>query len=154
MDLKQLHTFIVQPTLATLGLGGKGAERMVLATGLIESRLQYISQVPSGVAKGIFQMEKATHDDIWQNFLSFKAQLKDGVNDFIIPHQASFDQLCGNLYYATAMCRIHYLRQKAPLPSGDSLEEIVDYWKQYYNTPQGAGNVQEALIKAKDVMDL
>lgn len=154
MDLKQLHIFVVKPTLETLGLSGIGAERLVLGTGLTESGLEFISQVPSGVAKGFFQMELITHDDIWHNYLTYKGQLSDLVNDFIIPSQGMFNQLQGNIYYATAMCRVHYLRHLPTIPDTSSLEDLAGYWKRYYNTSKGAGSTQDFINKAKAVMSL
>ncbi len=51
-----------------------------------------------------------------------------------------------NLYailpYATAMCRIHYLRVKEPLPDIHPVT-MGSYWKKYYNTELGKGTVEE-----------
>ena len=51
------------------------------------------------------------------------------------------DQLKGNLYYAVAMCRIHYYRVSEALPN--DLEGMARYWKKYYNTELGKGTVEE-----------
>lgn len=156
LDPKQVHKFIIKPTLEQLGLGGLAAERLVLGTALTESGLQFISQVPSGIAKGIYQMEKATHDDIWDNFLKYKDVISSKVQDLFI-HSftgSNFEQLCGNLYYATAMCRIHYLRQKEPIPKEDDLTGMANYWKKYYNTPLGAGKPEDFINKAKIILQI
>lgn len=157
MDSKQVLEFIIRPTLASLGLGGKGAERLLLGTALTESGLQYISQIPSGIAKGIYQMEKATHDDIWKNYLQYhptSSLVHDLTSSGAKDTSSYFAELPGNLYYATAMTRIHYLRVKEPMPSGDNLEELAHYWKDHYNTKLGAGRVEDFINKAKIVMSL
>lgn len=156
MDLKQLHKFVVRPTLDSLGLGGLAAERLVLGTGLTESGLQYISQIPSGIAKGIYQMEKATHDDIWENFLKYKQDLNFKVTCLRLhgSEMDGYDELAGNLYYATAMCRVHYLRAPEKLPEADDFEGMAKYWKKYYNTPLGAGRHEDFKNKAIQIRGL
>lgn len=158
MDLEQLTIFVVRPTLGILELGSKGAERLVAGTGLVESGLNMISQVPSGIAKGVYQMEQVTHDDIWDTYLRYPAQkdlaLKVGSLTMVNTNITKFNELAGNLYYATAMCRIKYKRAPMKLPDGESLEELAAYWKNNYNTAGGAGTIDDFMNKAKDVMKL
>ncbi len=40
-----------------------------------------------------------------------------------------------NLAYATAMCRVHYLRVPRPLPDAGAVRAMGEYWKRHYNTP-------------------
>jgi hypothetical protein len=156
MDLKQVHKFIVRPTLDSLGLGGLAAERLILGTALTESGLVYISQVPSGIAKGICQMEKATHDDIWENYLKYNHNLSNKVTNFMLRGLdiPNFEQLQGNLYYAVAMCRIHYLRAPEKIPDAEDFEGMAKYWKKYYNTILGAGRTEDFKTKATQIKGL
>lgn len=95
-------------------------------------------------------MEKATHDDIWKNFINNNKELKDKLlGEALFP---MFEQLAGNLYYATAMCRIHYLRNKDKIP--EDLKGLANYWKVHYNTPKGAGKPEDFINKAKSIMDI
>jgi hypothetical protein len=121
--------------------------------------IEFIQQMGEGPAKGLFQMEKATYDDIWENFLKYKPALSNKVDDLSIITIASsnidgFNQLCGNNYYAAAMCRVHYLRVKESMPKEDDLQGMANYWKKYYNTHLGKGKPEDFINKAKSIMEL
>jgi hypothetical protein len=92
-------------------------------------------------------MEPATHDDIWQNFLQYKRELASKVSELSTPAAltAGALELVGNLYYAAAMCRVHYARVRAQLPKDSEFGDMANYWKQYYNTTLGAGIAKEAV---------
>ena len=45
--------------------------------------------------------------------------------------------------FACAMARVHYLRDREPIPEG--LREQAKYYKRVYNTPAGAGSVAKYL---------
>jgi hypothetical protein len=148
IDVKQLRDYVVVPTLGSLGANSPAAVELVLGTGIQESRLTYLHQLGGGPAVGLFQMEPATHDDIWENYLAFRADLGKKVTfTTIIPPgsglQPAAAQMAGNLYYAAAMCRIHYMRVSDPLPQPGDLKGMAEYWKEHYNTFEGAGTVEE-----------
>jgi hypothetical protein len=132
---------VVIPTLKELDMYSEEACLLVVGTAIQESRLHYLKQIPSGIAKGVCQMEEATHDDIWDNFLAYKPEIKAKVMGLANPTMDLVDQLKGNLYYSVAMCRIHYYRVSEALPS--DLKGMAKYWKKYYNTPLGAGTEEE-----------
>lgn len=149
MDAKQLLELVIRPTLKKLGLHSEAAEQLVIGTIWQESRGEYIKQLGGGPALGLAQMEPATHDDIWRNYLAYKRTLANNITelasmqclgDGMIPDA---NELISNLNYAVAMCRVHYLRVKAPLPKAGDVAGMAAYWKQYYNTPLGAGTAQE-----------
>ena len=149
MDAKQLLELVIRPTLKKLGLHSEAAEQLVIGTIWQESRGEYIKQLGGGPALGLAQMEPATHDDIWYNFLAYKRKLANSITEFASVQSLDDDmlpdakELIGNLNYAVAMCRVHYLRVKAPLPKAGDVKGMAAYWKQYYNTPLGAGKPQE-----------
>ena len=132
---------VVIPTLKELDMYSEEACLLVVGTAIQESRLHYLKQIPSGIAKGLCQMEEATHDDIWDNFLAYKPEIKQKLMGLVNPSMDLVDQLKGNLYYSVAMCRIHYYRVSEALPS--DLEGMARYWKKYYNTELGKGTVEE-----------
>lgn len=137
--------YVIRPTLKHLDLGGKDAENLLLGTAAQESALgTYIHQV-NGPAVGIYQMEPATYVDIWNNFLANRIESLVRKLDMYI-RLANFDgpeQMIGNLYYATAMARIHYLRVEEPLPNSDDVMATAIYYKKYYNTPLGRATVDD-----------
>jgi hypothetical protein len=146
LDAQQLRLLVIRPTLTSIGLWSQAAENLVLGTGIVESRLQYIKQLGTGPALGLFQMEPFTHNDLWRTTL-WGTELGMKVGNLIRPFVGvapSPTHLIGNLFYAAAMCRVHYRRIKAPLPDNTPVE-LARYWKQYYNTPLGAGTVEKAL---------
>ncbi len=117
LDIAQFRANIVRPTLEAIGAHNRVAEDLVLATALQESNLRYLRQLNDGPARGVHQMEPPTHDDIWENHLAFRAEPSGRVSAFLAPGQDRVDQLVWNLAYATAMCRVHYLRVPIPATS-------------------------------------
>src|SRR5260221_162978 len=56
---------------------------LLLGTALQESGLTYRVQLGGGPARGLFQMEPNTHDDIWDNFLKYRVPLATAVRAFL-----------------------------------------------------------------------
>jgi len=142
LDAGQLRMYVVRPVLQVMSAWSRPAEDLVMGTAAQESRLQYLRQLGGGPALGLWQMEPATHDDIWDNWLSGKPAMRLSVlgvsrMDSRPPPEA----LVYNLRYAAAMCRAHYLRKPGAIPA--DLPGQAAYWKQNYNTPLGAGTVAE-----------
>ncbi len=152
---KQLINHVIRPTLAHLGLGSVSAELLIAGTIAQESGGKYLKQLGNGPALGIVQMEPATYKDIWMNYLKYRSSLSLKVSVLASkkdtkPHFPNESELISNLSFAVAMCRVHYRRVTEPLPVIDDfasfagfVEALGKYWKQYYNTHQGAGTVQE-----------
>ena len=144
IEPKHLLLHVIRPVLQQLDLWSEPAERLLLGTACVESDCgRYLVQL-GGPALGIYQMEPATHDDIWENFLIGKANLLGRVKQYMPVQWTEQTLLIGNLYYATAMCRIHYLRVTAPIPV--SLPEQAEYWKEHYNTHLGKGRVDDYIL--------
>ena len=135
IDATQLHREIIRPVLRDLGLpGGVYAEAMVLGTACQESKCGlWVVQLGGGPARGIYQMEPTTHDDLWDNFLQHQPDLMKKVNRYRCQWGNGMGpgELTFNIAYATIMCRLHYYRVKAALP--DTLQGQAAYWKKYYN---------------------
>ncbi len=153
LDLVQFREHVVVPALDYVGLYSKVAERLVVGTALVESYdLQYIQQLGNGPARGLFQMEPDTHEDIWGNYLRYRPDLADKVRALMQIGRDGLEQLYGNLDYQAAMCRVHYFRKSQPLPDEDDLEGLARYWKDHYNTRLGAGTIDGFRQKAHVVM--
>ncbi len=132
---------VIRPVLKHLDLASPARERLLLGTACKESECGlWLAQLDGGPARGIYQMEPATEVDIWQNFLKYRDDLVELIRVYTgFDHGAS--DLAGNLYYATAMCGVHYLRVPAPIP--EDLDGQARYWKKFYNTEKGKGTVDE-----------
>lgn len=138
----------IRPALNTLGRGGLAAEQLVLGTGIQESLLIHRQQIGGGPALGLFQMETATHNDCWENYLRYRDPLADKVKQTLdAGQQPVAETMKVNDRYAAAMCRIRYMRVSASLPAQNDITAMADYWKQHYNTPLGAGTPEEFLDK-------
>lgn len=145
IDLKQLKEYIVVPTLKQIGCYSDDAANLLMGTALQESNGgRYLRQI-NGPACGIYQMEPATAKDIIDNYLKHRKPLLEKVFQFYNYWSSLEDNLTGNLWFATAMCRVHYLRVKETLPT--TPEGYAEYWKKYYNTASGKGTVKEFLDK-------
>lgn len=154
IDKTQLRTLIVEPVLRKLDLYSPVAVNLLLGTAAQESRMgTYIKQLGTGPALGIYQMEPATHKDLWQNYLRFQQPLAKKVEAYSLMDQHWNDpaeEMIGNLYYATAMARVHYRRVKSALPTDpNDLAAIARYWKKFYNTVLGAGTEAEFIANYK-----
>jgi len=142
-DLRQ---YVIAPTLKNLSLWSLEAENLLVGTAAQESKLGSLLCQMDGPALGLYQIEPDTHSDLWKNFINFRPDLSAIVynlasKDFSLDNTAN--ELIWNLRYATAIARLIYERAPSPLPSADDIEGLGAYWKQYYNTPQGAGTVDE-----------
>lgn len=162
MDAKQLTTLVVRPTLEALGLYSRAAEQLVVGTIYQESlKGRFLRQVGGGPALGVIQMEPATYDDIWNNYLAYKRSLANKLTELASMSSLDDDmrpsvtQLITNLAFSVGMCRVHYLRKKPPLPSAGDIEGLAHYWKDHYNTSLGAGTVEEFIEKfPKEILDI
>lgn len=145
MDIANLRS-IIQSTLIPMGLYTRDAEELMVATCANESNLgQYRTQAPNGPARGIFQMEGEDHDDIWKNYLTYHGDLSAKLHQ--LSGTCTIDDMVNNDQYATAMCRIHYLRAPGSLPVYTDIEGIWNYYKLHYNTPQGAATHDTFIAK-------
>lgn len=147
MNLSQIRDYVVQPALEKIGLWSIAAERLVIGTGLIESRYEYLAQI-NGPALGPFQMEPETANDIWENYLAFKNDLRLKVISLMADQNDHTDQLAWNWQYAAAMCRIKYVRSSVPLPDASDIQGMAKMWKQVYNSGLGAGDSQTFYSRA------
>lgn len=134
LDLDHLRTLVIRPALLTIGLHSPAAETLVLATGLVESEYAALRQHGGGPALGFWQMEPATCDDCWTNFLDFRPQLKAKVLMLMVRTESRIDQLAWNLRYGAAMCRIKYRRAPGALPDADNAPRMAAYWREFYNS--------------------
>lgn len=160
MNPRHLRELIVRPVLKELDLWSEAAEELVMRTAAQESRLDALRQYGGGPALGLWQMEPATHRDIWVNWLRYKIPLASEIamlvpglirmpDDIeVLAGPSGTRQLVGNLPYAAAMCRIHYLRKPGAIPPATDVGGQAAYWKQHYNTVLGHGTEEQFVRSA------
>lgn len=160
----QFRELIIRPTLKYLEpeiLYSEEAEDLLFMTAAHESLLgTYLKQV-NGPALGVYQMEPATHTDIWVNFLEYRDELAWALDDLLTDRSDEdySDSLVFDLRYATAMARVHYYRVPEALPKKSEfktnvsyLKALSEYAKKYYNTELGkatADDYYKAFMKYK-----
>lgn len=153
LDPEQLVRHIIRPVLQRrLDLWSPSAEVIVLGTALVESELKYVDQIDKankpGPAFGLWQCEGPTHADIYHNWLGSRLELKRRVLRLAGHYSGDFpdpSELVGNLFYACAMCRIHYRRVKAALPPTNDAAAMAAYHKRWYNTVEGKTRLEESV---------
>lgn len=167
MNVKQLRENVIEQVLkgelSELIPYSHEAVHLLLMTAAHESMMgTYIQQV-GGPAQGIYQMEPATEKDIYENYLAHRRTIQRVVDSFV-PSERPGDQLIGNLYYATAMARVHYWRVPTALPRMKNYEDkyhyvqaLAVYAKEYFNTHLGKAKVSDYhnafLYFCKDELD-
>lgn len=143
LNRKNLEDEILAPTLQALGMDSPAARALILGTIAQESAFgTHVRQIGGGPALGICQMEPATFRDILGNWLAYRRHIQERMRK-IWPALPGPEALVEDHRLAVAMCRLHYARVSEPLPAADDIEGLARYWKQYYNTPRGAGTVEE-----------
>jgi hypothetical protein len=146
LDCVHLRLEVVRPTLQFLGAWTPAAENLLLGTAAHESAgFRYLAQV-GGPALGLYQIEPATHDDVWANFLAFRRELRAKCEMLAGEWPARTVQLATNLAYASAIARLVYLRAPDPLPQVDDVEGLARYWKRFYNTSAGKGTEAQFIL--------
>jgi hypothetical protein len=152
LSLSQFRDYVVVPALEQLGFYSLAAEQLVMGTLAQESHGTYLKQLGNGPAMGLFQMEPATHKDLWLSFIKYKRALSgtllgmtsDSVDEnYYASGWPDHNALVWNNRYAAAMCRVHYYRKSQPLPESNDIKGLAAYWKKHYNTVHGAGTVEE-----------
>lgn len=160
MNPQQLHDLIIKPTLEYMGGNyySKESAFLLLCTAAIESDCGYYIKQINGPALGIWQMEPATHDDIWLNCDSLEIDgFADDVNQFGVGFnfaENNHDDLFQSPTYACAMARLKYSMDSNPLPklTGDNNADsraFYDYYKRVYNTGLGASTFDKWAVALK-----
>ena len=148
IDVNQLIEHVLTPCLNDLQAYSNDAIELLVMTCAIESDGgSFIKQV-NGPALGIFQMEEATHDDLWHNFLMHDHRrltlMQVHFNCQIFP---SANRMVTDLRYAAAMARLLYARFPDRLPDKDDIEGLYDYYKKFYNTEKGKSKKAPSIKK-------
>lgn len=159
MSPRQFRLFVVRPILLRMELWSEAAENLLWGTAVHESGgLRWLDQVTGpndatpGPARGLYQIEPATLDDLYVNWLAFRPNLRAVLWSFEAPSPRRHEQLATNLGYATAAARLLYLRIREPLPHAEDLEALARYWKTYWNTAAGKGTPAQFVVHYRDAM--
>jgi len=152
MNPKHFRIFVVRPTLEAMEMHSRSAEDLLMGTVATESGFSALDQITGpddetlGPAYGFYQIEAATHLDLYTNFLKFRPEFETRLSRFIAPNPNWNIQLVTNLYYATAVARMIYFRRPEALPAVGDIDGYADYYKAFFNTVAGKGSAEKFKI--------
>lgn len=154
MNAEHLLKYAIRPALKILDaynpkMNSKAAEELLLGTAIQESALSFLRQHRDGPARGFWQIEPATADDIHNNFIDSRKSLRDILDDVLADKPDPITQLQTNLIYSCIMARLKYWRVPAAMPNSGDLNGQAAYWKKYYNTAGGKGKEEEYIAAWK-----
>lgn len=146
---------VIRPTLADLdrnlrrGLAGTVPEMLLIGTAAHESHLGELRQnAPGGkpgAARGIYQMELRTVEDLDRSWLAYRPEWRACLARFGASAPSIEARLAGDLVWQTAIARVQYYRAPTPLPAEGDVIGLARYWKRFWNTDAGAGTVEQWL---------
>ena len=126
---------------------------LVVRTGMAESGYRALKGYGDGnPAIGFWQIEPATLDDMIDNYIKYRSKYKIELIDLGMKFDNNkIISVMSNMAIQAALCRLHYRRDKNPIPSWTDLEAQGVYWKRIYNTPLGRGTVEHFVEANKDI---
>ncbi|MHB1302791.1 MAG: hypothetical protein ACYCZB_04865 [Acidiphilium sp.] len=131
-------SFVV-PACVRLGLYSLQTETLLMGTAAVESAFRFFIQAGAGPARGMFQMEIATFDWLYDTYLNDKShkRLKKIIDSFSKQGRPTADELIDNHLLAAGMARIRYYAVAAPIPASPDEQSV--YWWIHYNgrSPHG-----------------
>lgn len=147
MNVRQLRDVIVVPVLTALGMFSPNAVNLLLGTAAQESQLgHFIVQQGIGFngGIGIYQMQKAAYNNIWDRQISNNIALKMRIRLLLgYDIRPVAERMASDLLLATAMARLYYHQITMSLPEHNDIPGLAAYWKKWYNTVLGKGTEQE-----------
>lgn len=152
--------YVVTPTLQYLNPEipySRAADRLLLGTAIHESGdLRWLDQTTPGPgpALGLWQMEPATHDDLWSRFIEFRPGLAHKLRTLRAPWATSVENLRFTLPYACGMARTLYFRSPDRMPDVNDIDAMAAWAKRTFNTIKGKATVDDyrrALVQCGDL---
>lgn len=135
LNKNQLVKYSIEPTLKGLGLYSESASNLLVMIAAHESVKGYYIVQTTGQAKGVYQMEDATHDYLLSWLKSNKPELYTKVTSLVVKPTAM--TMATDLNYAAAMARVFFLRFPEALPAGSDVDAMAAYAKRRWNTNLG-----------------
>ena len=132
------------------------AVELVLATGIVESRYEYIRQMGDGPARSFWQVEPASAVDNLMHYLKHRKSLMGKCAEASmvdLKHWQNYDELVWadilekNIAAGIIHCRLKYWRVPKRMPN--TVEGQAKYWKKYYNTEGGKGDPEHFIESVK-----
>ena len=135
---------IVEYALYKVDSYSDDALALVVRTGMAESGYRALKGYGEGnPAIGFWQIDPATMNVMMKNNIHYRSNYKKNLISLGMNFEKDTTMsVMSNMAVQAALCRLHYRRDKDPLPSWDDLEGQASYWKRVYNTVEGRGTVE------------
>tara|TARA_Y100001963_G_C6681504_1_gene400069 strand:- start:30 stop:518 length:489 start_codon:yes stop_codon:yes gene_type:complete len=157
ININQMRS-LIERTCRGLGrkYASKAAVDLVLVTGMVESRYEYLRQMNDGPAFSMHQIEKSTAVDTLVHYLKHRPKLMARCAEVTmvdLKHWQNYDEelwskiLEVNIAAGIVHCRLKYWRVPKRLPS--SIEGQANYYKKYYNSDLGKADPEDFIHAAK-----
>lgn len=153
MNPSQYKDNVLDPILKRIGLYSSIASKLMMLTAAQESQFHYIRQI-KGPARGLFQMEFPTYTDLVEQ-LSPRHPDKTAWLDRLKPPEIDpLEALAICLPFQVVSCRLQYWRRPEPIP--DDNEGLWEYYKTFWNTPEGKATREHFFANAKrfEIMEM
>lgn len=156
MHVEDFADFIVVPTLKITGLYSPSAANLLLGTAMIESNLDYLEQKGSGGAMSFFQIEEATHKDIYRYMSRYdNAKLKEVLlSCAFYTAWPPVEALIHNMRWACIIARLKYHMEPAKLPEAEDVAGLSAYYKKYYNTAKGKAELPRITAAFESIVNM
>lgn len=150
MKPQVLVDYIIKPSLAHLATiklkaDSPASRQFMLAVAAIESRCgEYFKQMGNGPALGIWQVEPATSDDIYEHYLSGEIDLRDCIDSMMVQvwHPGVQQHIVSPMYNC-AIARMCVYRQADPMPDFGDKDGMWSLYKKYFNSSLGASTYEK-----------
>jgi len=160
VNISQMRN-LVASTISKLGdkYASEDAIELVLATGVVESRYEYIRQMGDGPARSFWQVEPATAVDNLQHYLKHRPSLMKKCAEATmidLKYWQTYDEkiweeiLEKNIAAGIIHARIKYWRVPKRMPT--TIEGQAKYWKKYYNSEGGKGKPEHFVELVKKIL--
>jgi len=158
MEPTDIRKQIIIPALKAIDASSLSSEILIYGTGWVESAYKYEEQIGHVINGGLgyWQEEPSDYQDIsvWLSYPSKSSLLKK------ILKASNLNALPGdprtvesNPTLACLLCRAHYMRTADPLPDPTDAHGMAQYHKTFYNSSQGAANVDRNTRIFQEIID-
>lgn len=139
---------VIRPAIAALGEPpNPDLEAQLLRTCAQETHLgMQRVQEGGGPALGIFQIEPATCNDIWQNWLMFRPTMRTKV-EAVLGDGDHVAALVDNDIYSCMIARLKYLRSPLAIPPAADIEAQAGIYLHVFNAG-GKATAQQFIANA------
>lgn len=136
---------VIIPVLDKVDMRTAEAEKLLMMTATHESMgFRYRQQI-NGPALSFFQIEPATLNDLYENYLSFRPDRQAVLDSFLPEGMERLEALEKNDDYACCAARFIYWRVPEAIPPVADDGKMAAYAKKYWNTEEGKATAKQYL---------